>query len=365
MSGGEPLPLHRIKAELKGHGPWPPENFPAEVVIILELAAGTVTLAGDLRLSPTRLTFTLAETPLPELLTVIPPALLPAQLTVEQGRISGDLTVELAAGSKISGQFRLNGLAGSYRTAFFNGLDLSLPFNLADGRLEVQPIAIRGEEFNPGLKIGPFKAKAAYQASAAAPGKGRLTIIDPEARLLGGLVTTTPLRLDLAQPGNRLHFDLHLEDLDLAKLLAAYPIQGLNGSGTIDGVLPLAVSAMGISIRDGGLAARAPGGVLNYRSEASRALALRNPGLKVMLDALADFRYNVLAGVADYQEDGTLRLALRLEGFNPALEQGRPIHFNLKIEENIPALLAGIQLSNRISDLIRRRIQERYQQPGP
>jgi hypothetical protein len=57
-----------------------------------------------------------------------------------------------------------------------------------------------------------------------------------------------------------------------------------------------------------------------------------------------------------------LRLALRLEGHNPNLEQGRPIHLSINLEEDIPALLTSLQLTDRVSDTIQRRVRERLQQ---
>jgi len=40
-------------------------------------------------------------------------------------------------------------------------------------------------------------------------------------------------------------------------------------------------------------------------------------------------------------------------------EGGRPINFSINLEEDIPALLTSLQLSDRVSETIQRRVQER------
>ena len=55
-------------------------------------------------------------------------------------------------------------------------------------------------------------------------------------------------------------------------------------------------------------------------------------------------------------------MALRLEGENPQIENGRPIHFNINIEEDIPALLTSLQLSGKVSERIQQRVQERMRE---
>ena len=52
---------------------------------------------------------------------------------------------------------------------------------------------------------------------------------------------------------------------------------------------------------------------------------------------------------------------------NPALQEGRPIHLDIRLEEDVPALLASLQLSGKVSDVIQQRIKQRLleQQADP
>ena len=122
----------------------------------------------------------------------------------------------------------------------------------------------------------------------------------------------------------------------------------------LDGSLPVTWSRSGVEVHTGELAARPPGGVVRFEAseETAQSLAATNPNLNLVLQALRNFHYDVLKVGLEYQQDGTLNLSMRLEGKNPDLKKGQPIHFNLTIEENIPALLQSLQVVQRIEEQI-------------
>lgn len=89
--------------------------------------------------------------------------------------------------------------------------------------------------------------------------------------------------------------------------------------------------------------------------------------MRQVAQALDDFQYDLLSADVTYREGGILVLGLELQGRNPTVEGGRPIHLNIRLEEDIPALLASLQLSGQVSDVIQERIQQRLlqQRAGP
>jgi len=110
----------------------------------------------------------------------------------------------------------------------------------------------------------------------------------------------------------------------------------------------------------GSLQAEAPGGRLQYQYQP--VAGKKTSGMDLAFEALSDFRYQTLASTVELQPDGKVLLAVKLHGFNPKLQQGRPVHFNINVEEDLPALLTSLQLSGKISDLVRQRIQQKLQQ---
>jgi hypothetical protein len=163
--------------------------------------------------------------------------------------------------------------------------------------------------------------------------------------------------MDLSQPKQDILIEL--QDLDLAQLLAEHPAGDLKGSGRISGRIPVEWSAAGVRVAQGTLAAQAPGGYLQYRSPGATQMAAGSQNMKIITDALDDFHYTLLNSDVSYDESGKLLLGVRLEGKNPAVEAGRPINFNINLEEDLPALIYSLQLTNQLNDIIKKRVQEK------
>ena len=128
----------------------------------------------------------------------------------------------------------------------------------------------------------------------------------------------------------------------------------------LDGSIPLTVTSRGLRVQDGNFEARPPGGVIRYTAspEAAHAVTQANTNMEIVLQALSNFHYNVLQVGAQYAENGTLQLQARLEGKNPDQEKSPPIHFNLTVQENIPALLKSLRLVNDLEDSVRNRFSK-------
>ena len=178
-----------------------------------------------------------------------------------------------------------------------------------------------------------------------------------QANLLNGRAWLDAQKLDLKRAQKLL---LHVEGLELQELFKVYPAEGLAGTGIIDGQLPIHIDGDDIYIDAGKLQARKPG-VLQFHSDKINALGEKNQAMRIVADALEDFHFNLLHSALSYDQSGKLLLNIRLEGQNPDIEKGRPIHLNINLEENIPALLASIQLSGKVSEIIQKRVRERLE----
>jgi hypothetical protein len=176
------------------------------------------------------------------------------------------------------------------------------------------------------------------------------------AGLFGGQIVSEGLRYDPTQPTHRLTLQLH--EFDVQKLLNLEQQKGLEGTGILDGTLPMVLSVKGVVVQDGSVEARPPGGVIRYRpvTAAGQSVSSLNSNMETVLQALSDFHYNVLAMSVQYQEDGNLLLNSRLEGQNPGWQNGRPVHFNLNVQENIPALLKTLETVTRVEEALTERL---------
>jgi len=210
------------------------------------------------------------------------------------------------------------------------------------------------------LNIGAPITDISLQAEVILPkgGKPKLTVADLTMNVLGGKMTGKQVELDFAREQNP--FILQVSGVDVEQLLKLEQKQGLFGSGIIDGELPLLLTSEGLSMQDGKLAARKPGGKLIYSAdEGVQSMAKSNAGVQLLVTAMEDFNYKVLEADADYTPDGLLKLKVRLKGSNPELEGGRPVHLNVDVEDNILELLRSLRLASDISEKIGEQIQKR------
>ncbi|MEE2001367.1 YdbH domain-containing protein [Alkalimonas sp. MEB108] len=288
----------------------------------------------------------------------------PELLTLQRGRIKhqGELIISQPDDRlKLTSSTELLDLAGFYDTTTFRGLSSQLQLTMEAEQLLLEIPRLTLQQFEQGVVGGPLQLAATYQATLTAPASGTLELFDNELVLFNGRVKLPPMTLDLAQQAWEL--PLHIHQLDLQQLLTQHPTSDLTGQGLINGRIPLLLSAQGIEVARGRLQAEEPGGRLSYRSPQAQGMAASNPGMKTIVAALDDFHYSVLSSDVSYSTDGHLTLALRLEGRNPAMEGGRPVHLNITLEENIPALITSLQLTNQLNEVIQKRVRERLQQP--
>ena len=283
----------------------------------------------------------------------------PALLELNTGRLQAQGALDLPAGGTptVNATLTARSLGGIFDRTELNDLDARLALRLQRNRLQLGIEELRLQQVNVGLEFGPLQFRGDYQADLDRLAEGRLGWQTAETQILGGRFWLDPGSLVFS--GSEQPMSAHLRGLQLPLLLEAYPSEGLSGTGAIDGDFEIRHGPQGLSVEQGKLAARAPGGALQFRSPQIQALGQSNQAMRLVTEALDDFHYDLLASDVRYTSDGTLLLGLRLHGRNPALEGGRPINFSINLEEDIPALLTSLQLSNRVSETIQRRVQER------
>lgn len=282
----------------------------------------------------------------------------PDSLTTDAGTISAgaELTLPPEGELRIQGQLAFDRVSGLYDRAAWTGLEGTVGFAVSEAMLNVQAEDVAVEQVNPGVPIGPIQLAADYRAPVARWQRGSLELEQARASFLGGRVRIEPGSWDLSEMPLRI--PVYLKDIDLSELMAVYPAEGLEGTGTLNGRLPVIVTDEGVSLGQGQVSAAPPGGVLKLPVERIRAIARDNPALEMVAQAMENFHYTVLNSQVQYDQDGTLVLDLRLEGRNPDFREGQPIHLNIRLEEDIPALLMSLQLSGRVSDAVTERVKQ-------
>lgn len=285
----------------------------------------------------------------------------PELIELSTGRLGGKVRLEVPSAGPmlLRGQVNASGLGGIVNRSELAQLDFTAMFRLDNAtQLRVDLPKLVVGELDPGVPLRQLSVQqASYNGHLERLEQGTLRWNSLEGQVLGGRFSLPSSRLSLAGESR---LQVQLEAVQLQEALTLYPADGLQGYAVIDGTIPLLVTPQGVFVEAGRLQAREPG-QLRFQSEQIRALGKANPGMQLVADALDDFHFKVLNSGLDYEPSGKLLFNIRLEGENPAVEKGRPIHLDLSLEEDLPALLASIQLGNHVSETIQERIRKRLQ----
>lgn len=258
----------------------------------------------------------------------------------------------------LESKINMNGLSGIFDRIEFRDLSGTALINVNNNRLNVTLPDLALTEANPGFDMGPLQFNGEYQASIKRPLEGVLNWSKAELTLFTGEVWLKPGVLDLAKLPQEIN--VQIKNIQLKDILKAYPTEGLNGEGDIDGYLPITITKTGIDIKEGKLAARKEG-YIKFNSPAIKAVGENNPNMKLVTDALENFQYSVLSSQISYDQ-GNAILGLQIRGKNPDIKDGQAVNLNINLQENIPALITTLQLTDRVSDVIQKRVQKRLQQ---
>jgi len=247
-------------------------------------------------------------------------------------------------------------LGGYYNKTTFSGLSTQFVLQGTDSLSLRRPAQITLDQLNPGLAITDIKLSGDFKLGTDYTPV--IIVKNMQAESFGGIISADIIDIDFNRENNP--FILQFNHFDIKRLLELEQSQGLSGTGLIDGKLPFDYSSKGLSMLNGHIEARIPGGVLQYAATDSiKSMAQSNPNMKLLLGALSNFNYSHLNAKTNYSPDGKLVLNVALKGNNPDFQQGKPIHLNVNVEENILTLLRSLQLGDKLSDSISERLNKR------
>lgn len=193
-----------------------------------------------------------------------------------------------------------------------------------------------------------------YRYSRSAAGQQQLDINSSTVSLLGGEMTTLPVSFDPARPD--IDTAVALTHIDLAALIALEQQQGLSGSGTLNGQMPVRLVDNQLTVTRGQILSTPEGGWIRFDPPPEfRVMARANPALNIAFDALENLQYDSLGIEVDYRVDGTALLKTHLKGQNPDWNSGQPVDLTINIEENLPKLIQALQFTDKLTETIEKR----------
>ena len=288
-----------------------------------------------------------------------PGAMLPAlaRLKATAGTVSGETTLGWgAAGMRGTGRIAFDGasFADADSGVSVDGLSGIVAFDRLTPPTTPPDQVLRATRVDGGVALDD--ATLHFRLRADAAGQPVVTVQQFDAGFAGGRIAVRDGRI--AASGD-VSLPLQVTGVALGTFLGDVGAEGVGGSGTIDGAIPLQVAKGHVAVAHGSLAARGPGR-LSIRSRAVRdALSGAGKEVALMLSALDDFHYDRLSVTIEKPADGVAHLRIETFGRNPAVEDGRPFAINLNLETDIDriagSLAEALRLPGRIVGSILRR----------
>ncbi|PSJ17105.1 intermembrane phospholipid transport protein YdbH family protein [Nitrosomonas supralitoralis] len=170
--------------------------------------------------------------------------------------------------------------------------------------------------------------------------------------LMNGLVSVAPVIIDpVAKRSDML---IGISNIDLESFFNLIKVEGLTGSGHLDGQIPLSVESNQLTIKNGQLTAKAPGTLHFQSAKASQWLASAGEEMNLLLQAMQDFHYTELSLNLDKSVTHNLVAKLSLLGNNPMVKEGQDFRLNIRLETDIDKILEEINYGYNLSHEILR-----------
>ena len=233
---------------------------------------------------------------------------------------------------------------------------LNFQFNANNEQLRVNNAQLYIGSVQQGFTLGPVTAEFGAQIPFDNPKQSTLNLTSHSIKGLGGSISIPNQSYSMA---NKFALPVVFEEISLGELMRQYPSNKVAIDGNVSGTIPVHWDSNQFTVDRGYLNALAPGGHLQVDSSALVSVAGNNPSLQTLAGVLSNFYYQQLSTVIDYDKNGKLTLAVKLKGSNPEVENGRPVELNVNLEEDLPALMKGLTLSNSLNEAIRKRVQQK------
>lgn len=221
------------------------------------------------------------------------------------------------------------------------------------GALAAKSATINGFPLaNPSLRFG-------YRGSV-------LTINHAQANSLGGKLSLSPVTLDLGNLAKPISTTVTLDGIDLAQTLILGNVDGLRGTGTLSGTLPLSYTPDSgkLTFGHGTLTTQKnrKGTVIYAPAVPPSFLAEGGQG-QILAQVFSDFHYDSLAFTLEGTTGDTLTLNAKIAGSNPSFYGGHPVSFNLTLSGDLDSVLQqglkGLALSpDALQSLVREQAQK-------
>ncbi|WOX05187.1 intermembrane phospholipid transport protein YdbH family protein [Microbulbifer pacificus] len=266
------------------------------------------------------------------------------------GKLQAEANLHWPSSEKDQLQLTFNDTALQRNDSFAVGVNAQVALRQDAGKwVTANPVPVSVKSVDTGLAVNNMHFLLSLTAD------GDLTLGSFSAELLEGALTADKLMWNLN--GEERHSRLQFTGLSIGALAKEMESTNFAASGLLDASIPLTTDRQGITVDNGTVKSRPPGGRLRYYGAFSPSMLGSNPQLKLLAGALEDYNYRDISGTMSYPLSGDLTLNLKLTGRSAAIDANRDLIINLNLENNVPSMLRSLQASRDLTDVLERQVQ--------
>ena len=279
------------------------------------------------------------------------------------GSVSALINLAFATGEPLtsSGRVRVNDLNFGTLPGPFSGVSTEIDFDSFFPLTTSGEQTLHVESFNPGLALndGVIKYELVDNGikikSAMWPLAGGQLSIDPTVWIYDAPKNDVVVRID---------------GVSISAFLEKVGGENLRATGDVQGVIPVTVAGVNVTINNGQLSVK-DGGVIQYRTPQLKSVVdlipeefvtledyrqfqkVRkdeslgdNVGKDLAFTALRNFEYKSLSATLNGALDGEVAVNLQFEGRNPKILAGTRFDFNINVVGELVNLLRGLKVDS-------------------
>ncbi|MBY6211961.1 YdbH domain-containing protein [Microbulbifer agarilyticus] len=273
---------------------------------------------------------------------------LPANLV--GGKLEGTAKLHWPDSQQDTAQTSLSDAIVQYNNSYAVGIDSTISLEReGDSWATTGPARVSADTVDAGVALNNLHFDLTISAS------GDLVLKDFSSELLEGALTSDMVKWNFG--GEKRQSTFQFTGISLRALTTELESTNFSASGLLDATIPITTDAQGVTVEDGSLQSRPPGGRMRYYGAFSPQMLSSNPQLKLVAGALEDYTYRDIHGTIQYPLSGDLQLNLKLTGNSQAIDGKRDLIINLNLENNVPSMLRSLQASRDLTDVLEQQAQ--------
>lgn len=276
------------------------------------------------------------------------------------GVLEAEFDLAFAAGQPLqsSGRARIREMDFGTLPGPFKGVNTELEFD------SIFPLKTSGRQimtmaqFNPGVALQNGTVEYELQPDG-------LQIHSAIWPMEGGAVSLSPTRWRYNAEQNRV--ELKIQDVPVSAFVGRLAGENLTVTGQVDGLLPVLIEGVDVSV-DGGLLQVKNGGVITLQRDVADVLEqpLNDipPYMKKFkgmmgFDAMKNFNYRYLEARLNGPLDGEIEVTMGFEGSNPKILAGTRFNFNVTVIGELINIARSLKPQSDLSKIKRYIITDR------